>query len=125
LDAAPMIVLGILAVNVLDLLGVVNLLGTLARPLVVHVLGLPERAVSVVVLGFLRKDISIALLLPLNLSAKQAVTASLFLVMYLPCIATFAVATREAGWRSMAKLVAVTLGWAVAVGWVVNLLWKT
>ncbi len=125
LDAAPMIMLGILAVNVLDLLGVVHLLGTLARPLVVNVLGLPEQAVSVVVLGFLRKDISIALLLPLHLTAKQAVTASLFLVMYLPCIATFAVAAREAGWRSMARLVAVTLGWAVAVGWIVNMIWKT
>ncbi|HTY09035.1 MAG TPA: fused ferrous iron transport protein A/B [Candidatus Edwardsbacteria bacterium] len=124
LDAAPMIVLGILIVNVLDLLGAVRLLGTLARPLVVNVLGLPERAVSVVVLGFLRKDISIALLLPLNLSAKQAVTASLFLVMYLPCVATFAVAAREAGWRSMAKLIAVTLGWAGAVGWAVNMLWR-
>lgn len=124
LDAAPIIVLGILVVNVLELLGVVRLLGTLARPLVVNVLGLPEQAVSVVLLGFLRKDISIALLLPLGLTAKQAVTGSLFLVMYLPCVATFAVATREAGWRSMAKLIAVTLGWAVAVGWAINMLWR-
>jgi len=74
--------------------------------------------------NILRKDISIALLLPLGLTAKQAVIASLFLVMYLPCVATFAVATREAGWRAMARLMAVTLGWAVAVGWVINMLWR-
>lgn len=125
LDAAPLIALGILAVNVLEMLGVIRFLGGLARPLVVNVLGLPERAVSVVLLGFLRKDISIAMLAPLHLSASQAVGASVFLVLYLPCIATFFVAAREAGWRATARLIALTLGWATLAGWLVKVLWKT
>ncbi|MDI6739468.1 MAG: fused ferrous iron transport protein A/B [Candidatus Edwardsbacteria bacterium] len=125
LDAAPMIALGILIVNIMEILGVIAFLGVLARPLVVRVLGLPEEAVSLVLLGFLRKDVSIAMLAPLHLSAKQAVTASVFLVMYLPCIAAFFVAAREAGWRSMLKLVALTLAWATLAGWLINLLWRT
>jgi ferrous iron transport protein B len=125
LDAAPMIALGILAVNILDMLGVIALLGALARPLVVNVLGLPQQAVSVVLLGFLRKDISIALLLPLHLTARQAVGASVFLVMYLPCVATFFVATREAGWKATVRLVALTLAWATLAGWLIKILWKT
>lgn len=125
LDAAPMIALGILIVNVLEMLGVIALLGALARPLVVGALGLPEAAVGVVLLGFLRKDVSIALLAPLGLTARQAVTASVFLAMYLPCVATFFVATREAGWRSVARLLALTLAWATLAGWLIKVLWRT
>jgi ferrous iron transport protein B len=93
----------------------------LARPLVTGVLGLPPEAVSVILFGFLRKDISIALLAPLNLTAWQAVTASVFLVLYLPCLATFFVALREMGWRGLWRVIALTLGWAIAVGFLLSL----
>ena len=123
LEATPLIVLGVLAVNILEMLGAIRLLGRLARPLVVNVLGLPREAVSVILFGFLRKDISIALLAPLNLSPKQAVIASVFLVLYLPCIATFFVAFREIGWRGIARVLALTLSWALVVGFLMNLIW--
>ncbi len=123
LEAAPMIVAGVLAVNALEMLGAIALLGKAARPLVVHALGLPEEAVSVVLLGFLRKDISIALLAPLHLSARQAVTAAVFLVMYLPCVATFFVAGREAGWRATVRLIGLTLAWATLAGWLIKTVW--
>lgn len=123
LEATPLIVLGVLAVNILEMLGVIRLLGRLARSLVVNVLGLPREAISVILFGFLRKDISIALLAPLNLSPKQAVIASVFLVLYLPCLATFFVALKEIGWRGIARVLALTLGWAVAVGFLMNLIW--
>lgn len=122
-EATPLIVLGVLAVNILEMLGVIKLLGRLAKPLVVNVLGLPREAISVILFGFLRKDISIALLAPLNLSPKQAVIASVFLVLYLPCIATFFVAFKEIGWKGITKVLALTLGWAVLVGFLMNLIW--
>ena len=121
LDAAPVIVLGVLVINILEILGVIDFIGRIARPLVTNVLGLPEGAIAVVLLGFLRKDISIAMLSPLHLNAAQAVTASVFLVLYLPCIATFFVAWREAGGKAVAKLVAVTLLWATLVGWLLKI----
>ncbi len=121
LEATPLIVLGVLAMNILEMMGVIGLLGRLARPLVTGVLGLPPEAVSVILFGFLRKDISIALLAPLNLTAWQAVTASVFLVLYLPCLATFFVALREMGWRGLWRVLALTLGWAVAAGFLLSL----
>ncbi|MBI4726203.1 50S ribosome-binding GTPase [candidate division TA06 bacterium] len=122
-EATPLIALGVLAVNILEMLGVIRLLGRLARPLVVNVLGLPSEAISVILFGFLRKDISIALLEPLNLSPKQAVIASVFLVLYLPCLATFFVAFREIGWKGIVRVLALTFSWAVAVGFLINMLW--
>lgn len=121
LEATPLIVLGVTAMNILEMLGIIGLLGRLARPLVTGVLGLPPEAVSVILFGFLRKDISIALLAPLNLTAWQAVTASVFLVLYLPCLATFFVALREMGWRGLWRVIALTLGWAIAVGFLLSL----
>jgi len=124
LEATPLIVLGVLAVNIMEMVGAIRLLGRLARPLVVNILGLPGEAISVILFGFLRKDISIALLAPLNLSPKQAVTASVFLVLYLPCLATFFVALREIGWKGIVRVLALTFSWAVAVGFLINILWK-
>lgn len=123
LEATPLIVLGVLAVNVLDMAGALAQLERAARPLVAWLLGLPEEAASVVLFGFLRKDISIALLFPLHLNAGQAVTASLFLVLYLPCLATFLVALREAGWRTALRVVAISFAWAALVGWLVKVVW--
>jgi len=123
-EAAPLIVLGILVVNILEMLGMIRLLGRLASPLVVNLLGLPREAVSVILFGFLRKDISIALLAPLNLSAKQAVIASVFLVLYLPCLATFFVALKEMGWRGILRVLVVTLSWALLIGLAINLIWR-
>jgi len=121
LDAAPVIVLGVLAINILEILGVTDRIGRIAKPLVTNVLGLPEGAVAVVLFGFLRKDISIAMLAPLHLNAAQAVTASVFLVLYLPCIATFFVAAREAGWKTAFKMVGITLSWAILIGWLLKI----
>jgi ferrous iron transport protein B len=123
LEATPLIVLGVLAVNVLDLAGLLGTLEAAVRPLVSGVLGLPQDSAPVIVFGFLRKDISIALLFPLHLGVKQAVTASLFLVLYLPCLATFFVAWREAGWRTALKVIGISFAWAALVGWLVKIIW--
>ncbi len=123
LEATPLIVLGVLAVNVLDLAGLLGTLEAAIRPLVSGVLGLPQDSAPVILFGFLRKDISIALLFPLHLGAKQAVTASIFLVLYLPCLATFFVAWREAGWRTALRVIGISFVWATLVGWLVKVVW--
>ncbi len=121
-EAVPFIVLGVMAVNVLDILGLLGFLEQALRPLATDVLGLPPEAAPVILFGFLRKDVSISLLFPLHLTAPQAVTASLFLVLYLPCLATFLVAWREAGWRTALKVIGISFAWATLVGWLVKLI---
>jgi ferrous iron transport protein B len=122
LDAAPVIVLGILAVNILQMIGLIDFFGKMARPLTTYILGLPKEAAAVIMLGFLRKDISIAMLIPLHLAARQAVIACVFLVLYLPCLATFFMALKEAGWKVAARLIVLTFAWATLAGWIIKII---
>ena len=120
--AVPLIILGIFFIGVLDLVGVLRFASRIFGAPLLFILGLPPESVFVVVTGFLRKDVSIALLQSLHLSPKQLVVACIFLVLYLPCIATFFVMTKEMGWRSALKLVAILLFSALLVGGMLNVI---
>ena len=122
LEAVPLIILGIFVINILDGLGVIKVLVNAFGAPMKYILGLPEEAVSVVVLGFLRKDISIALLEPFNLSVKQLVIASVFLVLYLPCLATFSILIKELGVKDCLKVVLLMFTLALMVAAGLNLL---
>ncbi|PKM92579.1 MAG: hypothetical protein CVU80_02625 [Elusimicrobia bacterium HGW-Elusimicrobia-4] len=98
-DAVPLIIFGIFLINILDILSITNFLTAQIGKPVVYFLGLPKEIVSVIILGFLRKDVSIAMLSPFALSAKQFIVASIFMVLYLPCIASFFILLKEMGLR--------------------------
>jgi len=85
-EVIPMIAAGVLIMSVLDYLQVIEFITNVIKKPVVMVLGLPPDIAPIMLLGFLRKDVSIALLAPLNLSAHQFIIASIFLVLYSPCI---------------------------------------
>lgn len=112
-EAVPMIILGVLLVGLMDYAGLLKAISGFFRPVVTGLLGLPGETVSVMVLGFLRKDISIAMLAPFGLSPGSLVVASVFLVLYLPCMASAFVAARELGLRDAARVIAVNLGAAL------------
>jgi len=122
LEAIPLIILGILIINVLDMLGIIKVLANLLGAPMRYILGLPKETVSVVVLGFLRKDISIALLEPFGLNVKQLMVASVFLVLYLPCLATFSMLIKEVGFKDSLKVVAITFAAALLVSGALNLI---
>lgn len=121
LEAVPLIVAGITAINILEFIGVLKFITGLSRIFFVNVLGLPKDVMSVVIMGFLRKDVAIALLAPFNLNAKQLVIASVFMVLYLPCIATFFILIKEMGLKNTVKIVLIMLFSAVAVSGLLNL----
>ena len=123
-EAIPLIILGIFFIGILDLLGVIGFASKIFGAPLLFILGLPPETLLVVVTGFLRKDVSIALLQSLNLSPKQLVVACTFLVLYLPCISTFFVMTKEMGIKSALKLVAIPLSAALLVGGILNLILK-
>lgn len=107
-DAVPLIIAGVLIINILEILGVINFITNTFGSSITNILGLPKELVSVIALGFLRKDISISLLVPYNLSAGQLVISSIFLTLYLPCIATFFVISKEAGLKNALKIATST-----------------
>lgn len=120
-DATPFVLLGVLIVNLLYSSGVVGVLDRLLAPVVTALLGLPGGAVAALVVGFLRKDVAVGMLVPLSLSLKQLIVASVVLSMYFPCVATFAVLLKELGRVDTAKATLIMALSALVVGAVLNL----
>ena len=114
--AIPFVLLGVLLVNVLYSLGIIDFIGDIASPVVVGLLGLPSAAAGALIIGFLRKDVAVGMLLPLGLSMQQLVVASVVLAMYFPCVATFAIFIRELGIKDTAKSTLIMIGMALLVG---------
>lgn len=108
-DALPLILVGILFVDLMQLSGVTDFVTKISRWPVEKLLGLPSETTPLLILGFLRKDVSIALLEPFNLPPQALVVACVFMAMYLPCVATFFVMLRESGWKDTFRVVALTL----------------
>ncbi len=121
-DALPLILVGVLFVDLMTLSGVTDFITKLSRYPVEHILGLPADTTPLLILGFLRKDVSIALLEPFNLSAPLLVVACVFMSMYLPCIATFFVMLRESGWKDTLKVISLTLCLATCSAYVLRLI---
>jgi len=121
-EAVPFVMLGVLLVNLLYALGVIEFLGKLAAPVITGIMGLPEKTVAALVVGFLRKDVAVGMLAPLGLSVKQLVIASVVLAMYFPCVATFAVLIKELGWKDMLLSSLIMIVSTLLVGGVLNLI---
>lgn len=121
-EALPIVMAGVLLVNLLYLLKVFDLIAYLAAPVISGILGLPKEAVIALVIGFLRKDVAVGMLVPLSLSVNQLIVAVVFLSMSFPCVATFVVLIKELGWRDMLKATGVMIVASLLVGGALNLL---
>jgi len=111
-DALPLILIGILFVDLMQLSGITGWLTKVLRTPVEWVLGLPADATPLLILGFLRKDVSIALLDSFHLTPQALVVACVFMSMYMPCVATFFVMLRESGWKDTVRVILLTLGFS-------------
>ncbi len=121
-EAIPFVLLGVLIVNIVYTLGIVDFVGTIAAPIVTTLLGLPLEAVGALMVGFLRKDIAVGMLVPLGLSLKQLIIASVLLTMYFPCVATFVILLRELGIIDMIKAALIMVCSALLVGALLNII---
>jgi len=120
-EAVPYVLLGVFVVNLLYVLGVIQLAARLFAPVMTNLLGLPPEAVGALVVGFLRKDVAVGMLAPLGLSLKQLIVASVVLAAYFPCAATFVVLFKELGIRDMARSALIMVLIAFSVGGLLNL----
>ena len=124
IEAVPFVFLGILAINLLYILGIMDYLTILVSPLLSNLLGLPDDAIGALIMGFLRKDLATAMLAPLNLTAQQLTVATTFLAVSFPCVATFVVLLKELGVKDLIKVIMIMLGVALLTGTILNLLWS-
>jgi ferrous iron transport protein B len=120
-EAVPFVLLGVLIVNLLYTFGIIQFIGKITAPVVTRVLGLPQEAVGALIVGFLRKDVAVGMLIPLGLTAKQLIIASVVLAMYFPCVATFTTLVKELGVVDMLKSAGIMLISSLVVGGLLNL----
>jgi len=123
-EAVPLVLVGILIINILTTVGIMNLISSLAAPVATRVWGLPKEVIPAMMIGFLRKDVAVGMLKPLHLSIKQLVIASTVLAVYFPCVATFFVLVKELGLKDMAKATLIMVTISLTVGGAINLLWR-
>ncbi len=124
-EAVPFIFGGILLINLLYILGTTDFLAVFFAPVIKGLLGLPREAVSTLLVGFLRKDVAVAMLIPLDLSARQFVVGAIVLVTYFPCAATFVILTKELGLKGMAAAAAIMVLTSLSAGTFLNLFLDT
>lgn len=120
-EAVPIVLLGVLIVNVLYFLGLFGVVASWMAPVTTKVLGLPKEAIVAMAVGFLRKDVAVGMLGTMDLTAGQLTVAVTVLAMFFPCIATFIVLWKELGWVDLGKSVLIMFISSLAVGAVLNL----
>ena len=108
-EVFPLIAAGVVIIHILDSLKIISLISIVVGKPVAFLLGLPPDIAPVMILGFLRKDVSIALLAPFNLSAHQFIIACIFMVLYVPCVASFFTLIKEMGIGTAAKIMGIVL----------------
>ncbi|MBN2610160.1 MAG: ferrous iron transporter B [Bacteroidales bacterium] len=121
-EAVPFVLLGVLIANLLYSFGIMQFVGKITAPVFIHVLGLPEEAAGALIMGFLRKDLALGMLIPLDMTLKQLVVASVVLSMYFPCVATFAVLIKELGIVDMLKSTMIMILAALITGGLLNMI---
>jgi ferrous iron transport protein B len=119
-EAVPFVLLGVLFVNILYSLGIIEFVGRITEPLITGILGLPQEAIGALIVGFLRKDVAVGMLVPLGLTMKEMIIASVVLTMYFPCIATFTILIKELDLRDMVKASLIMLLSTFTVGGFLN-----
>ncbi|MEA1887190.1 MAG: ferrous iron transporter B [Bacteroidota bacterium] len=119
-EAVPFMLLGVLIANLLYSLGIMQFISRITAPVFNHLLDLPADAAGAMIMGFLRKDLAVGMLIPLNMTLKQLIVASVVLSMYFPCVATFAVLLKELGPADMLKSTLIMILAALITGSLLN-----
>ncbi|MCX5696943.1 MAG: ferrous iron transporter B [Candidatus Omnitrophica bacterium] len=120
MEAVPIVLMGVLAINILLYFKLFDFVTGLAAPVVKGLFGLPREAVVALVLGFFRKDVAVGMLMPLGLNAKQLFIAATLLAISFPCIATFVVLWKELGVKDLIKATLIMIIVSIIVGTLLN-----
>lgn len=115
-EAWPILIVGSIILSILNYLNLARLLNALVSP-VTWLLGLPSEVGVPLIFGILRKELSLIMLrqalgvtdFSLALTNVQMITFTVFVVFYIPCLATMAVLKRELGKRDMLTIVGITV----------------
>lgn len=121
--AWPLLVVSSIVLSLLQISGLEASINRLLSPLTVMLLGLPVAVGMTLIFGVLRKELSLMMLaqalgttaIGTVLTPTQTVTFALFVVFYVPCVATLAVLWREFGWKETAWITGLTTALAIVI----------
>ena len=122
-EAWPLLIVGSVILAFLNYLNAAIYLNMLVRPFS-WILGLPHEVGVPLIFGVLRKELSLVMLgqalgsmeFSLVLTPVQMITYAVFVVFYIPCLATMLVVRKELGGKAMWVIVAMTTMIATIAG---------
>ena len=114
-EAWPLLIVGSVVLSILNYLDVAVYLNTIVRPLS-WMLGLPSEVGVPLIFGVLRKELSLVMLgqalgsmdFSMVLTPVQMITYAVFVVFYIPCLATMLVIKKELGAKMMWQIAGLT-----------------
>lgn len=120
-EAWPLLIVGSVLLSIFDRLNMADWFNLLVRP-ITWVLDLPSQVGVPLIFGIFRKELSLIMLRQaLNvtdfsaaLDPIQMISFTVFVVFYIPCLATLAALRRELGGRDMFVIASLTVGIALA-----------
>jgi len=128
--AFPVLLAGSIVLGLLDYSGVLALFEAFVAPVLEGLLGLPSYAATALVFGILRKEMAFETLVVMagtaDLSAVmtsvQIYTFAIISVLFVPCISTIAVLSREVGYRTALAVTVYTVALGLLIGMAIHLL---
>lgn len=129
IEAWPILIVGSIVLSILNYFDLTQYLNLIAKPLS-WLLGLPSEVGMPLIFGVLRKELSLLMLgqalgsmnFNLVLSPVQMITFTVFVIFYMPCLATIAVIRKELGYKSMWVIMGITIIIATVSALVVRLI---
>jgi ferrous iron transport protein B len=126
-EAFPIIVAGNFIVQISSILGLLEVVQNLLRPMTEIWLGLPPATGVVLIFGVLRKELTLILLASLMgtsnfaqfLSPAQMFVFAFVVMVYVPCIATIAVLVKEFDYKRAAIISFAEIALAIVLGGVI------
>jgi len=114
-EAWPLLIVGSVVLAILNYIDVARYLNLLVYPLS-WILGLPREVGVPLIFGILRKELSLVMLgqalgsmeFSSVLSPVQMITYTVFVVFYIPCLATMVVIRKELGGKMMWQIIGMT-----------------
>jgi len=115
-EAWPILIIGSIILSILNYYNLARIINLLVLP-ITWFLGLPYEVGVPLIFGILRKELSLIMLrqalnvtnFSQGLTAIQMITFTVFVVFYIPCLATLAILKRELGKRDMLTIAGLTV----------------
>jgi ferrous iron transport protein B len=116
IDAWPILIAGSIVLSLLNYFDLSKFINMMTRP-ITYILGLPFEVGIPLIFGILRKELSLIMLqqalggtnFSLLLTPVQMITFAVFVVFYVPCLATLAVLKKELGTKDMLIIALLTV----------------